>query len=201
MINSEDNYITYSLIAIIAAVSLYALRDKRFFNRLIFHPVSIIHKKEYYRIVSSALVHNNILHLGLNLAMLYVFCSGIEESAPGSGQLTLLLTIGASLLSGGLLSLFVYRSDITYSSAGASGIAIGCMCSYFILHPFENHVSIPFIKNIPNVYAAAVYLILMLFYSKKSNGGKIDYSVHVGGGLGGSITAVMIYPEVIQSIL
>ena len=201
MIIPEDNYITYSLAAIISAVSLYAITNKKAFQALILHPASVIHKKEYYRILSAALVHNNILHLALNVLMLYVFCSGLEESVSGPGRLSLLLIIGNSLLAGHLLSLIVYRRDITYSCAGASGIAIGCMCSYLILHPFENHVSIPLMGTIPNIYAAAGYLALLLMYSRKFNGGKIDYSVHVGGGLGGSLTTILMHPDVIANIL
>lgn len=201
MIIPEDNYITYSLAAIICVVSIYAFIDKKVFDRLILHPVSVIHKKEYYRILTSALVHNNILHLTLNVLMLYIFCSGLEESFPRPGRLGLLLIIGNSLLAGHLLSLIVYRRDITYSCAGSSGVIIGCMVSYMIFHPFENHLSFPLIGTIPNIYATVAYLALILIYSRKFNGGKIDYSVHVGGGLGGSLTTVLMHPEVIRDIL
>lgn len=135
MIIPEDNYITYSLLAIILAVSLYAIAYKKAFQALILHPASVIHKKEYYRIFSSVLVHNNTAHLAINILMLYVYCSGLEESGPHPRRLTLALTIISSLLMGHLASLFIYRKDMTYSSAGASGVAIGCMCSYLILHP------------------------------------------------------------------
>lgn len=198
--NPEENYITYSLSAIILAVSLYALIDNRVFDRLILHPASVIHKKEYYRILTSALVHNNFLHLGLNLLMLYVYCSGLEESDSGL-QLTLLLIIVNSLLAGHLMSLIVYRKNIKYSCAGASGIAIGCMCGYLILHPLKNHVSLPFMGTIPNIYSAAAYLAILLIYNRRFNDGKIDYGVHIGGGLGGSITSILMHPAVITNIL
>ncbi len=185
---------------IICAVSLLAFNNKRVFQSLILHPVSVIHKKEYYRILSSALVHNNMLHLGLNLLMLYVFCSGLEESASGPGRLGLLIIMGASLLAGHLLSVIAHRRDIAYSGAGASGIAIGCMCSYFIFHPLKSHVSIPLIDSIPNVYAAAGYLALMLLYSRKNNGGKIDYSVHVGGGIGGAAVSLLLQPFLLTNV-
>ena len=201
MVIPEDNYITYSLLAIISAVSLYGIYNKRVFQAMILHPASVIHKKEYYRILSSALVHNSILHLGLNLFMLYIFCSGLEESASGLGRLSLMLIIGSSLLVGHLLSLIIYRRNITYSCAGASGIVIGCMFSYMILHPFKNHLSFPLIGTIPNIYATAGYLALTLFYSRKFNKGKIDYGVHIGGAVGGSLITILLQPEVIMNLL
>lgn len=195
----EGNYITSTLITMILAVSIYAFANKKVFQALILHPVSVLHKKEYYRILSSALVHNNILHLLINILMLYVYCSGLEESGPGP-RITLVIAIVSSLLAGHLLSQFIYRKDITYSSAGASGVAIGCMCSYLILHPFENHVSLPFVDNIPNIFSAVGYLFIIMFYNRKFNRGKIDYSIHVGGGLGGAAASIIMHPEVLSYI-
>lgn len=201
MIIPEDNLITFLLIAIISAVSLYALRNKNVFHQLVFHPVSVIHKKEYYRIVSSALVHNNLLHLGLNIFLLYVFCTGIEESIPRSERFHLFLIIINSLLGGNLLSFIVYRRNVEYSSAGASGIVIGCISSYMIFHPFDKHLSIPLLDEIPNIYSMPAFLIIMLAYSKKFNRGEIDYSVHFGGGFGGIVTTVLMWPDLIRNIL
>ncbi len=201
MVFADDNYLTYSLLTLISAASFYAFTDKKVFNRLILHPVSIIHRKEYYRIITSALVHNNFLHLGLNIFMFYVFCTGLEESMPRSERLPLLLIIISSLLGGNLLSLIVYRRDVKYSCAGASGMVIGCLCSYMIFHPFENHLSIPFMNNIPNIYSAAGFLVIMLMYSRKFNRGEIDYSVHIGGGIGGIVTTVLMWPGLLREIL
>ncbi len=201
MIIPEDNYLTFTLLAIISVASLFALADKKVFQALILHPASVIHKKEYYRVVTSALVHNNVPHLAINLLMLYVYCSGIEESDLEPSVLTLSVVVLNSLFAGHLLSLIINRHDIAYCSAGASGVAIGCMCSYLILNPFGNHFSLPFANNIPNIYSAAFYLVLMLFYSRKFSGGKIDYGVHFGGGIGGAATSVFFHPEVVFNII
>lgn len=201
MTSQGTNYITYFLIGIIASVSMYGLADKKIFYRLVFHPASVIHKKEYYRIVSSGMVHNNIFHLSLNLVMLNVFCSGLEEAVAGPGWLALCLIIFNSLVAGNMLSLLVYRRDLRYSCAGASAIAIGCMLSYMIFQPFESHVAIPMIGTIPNIYTAVGYLVLLLAYSRKFNGEKIDFYTHVGGAFGGLITTLVMYPDLIINIL
>lgn len=201
MENPVENYITFFLMAIISAVSLYGIYNKRAFQAMILHPASVVHKKEYYRILSSACVHNSILHLALNLFMLYIFCSGLEESVSWPGRISLLLIIGSSLLAGHLLSLMIYRRDIAYSCAGASGIVLGCMVSYMIVHPFKSHLSFPLIGTIPNIYATAGYLFLTLIYSRKFNRGKIDYGVHIGGAIGGSLSTLLVHPDVITHFL
>lgn len=197
----EENYLTFLLMLIISASSLMALRNKKMFDRMVFHPASVIHRKEYYRIITSSFVHNDFLHLIVNLLVLYVFCSGMEESITRPGRLAILLVVFNSLVGGHLLSLINNWRDITYSTAGASAITIGCMCSFFILHPMENHVTMPFIGTVPNVYAAGGYLVLMLIYSRKLNKGKIDYSLHLGGGIGGSLTALVMQPDVLTNFL
>lgn len=201
MVIPEDNYITYSLAAIILAVSLYGIYNKRVFHAMVLHPASVIHKKEYYRIISSAFVHNNIPHLAINLFMFFVFCSGLEETKPGPGFPGLLIIAGGSLLGGHLLSLWLYRNDLNYSCAGASAIVFGFLCGFLIFHAFEKHLFIPGVGSIPNIYTAIGYLAVMLFYSKKYNDGKVDYSIHVGGGIAGVITTLIMYPSLLTRFI
>ena len=195
----EDNYISYSLAAIILVVSLYAIADKKVLQALILHPASVIHKKEYYRIVSSGLVHNSIPHLAINLFMFFVFCSGLEEAQGGPGLSGLLAIAGSSLLGGHLLSLWIYRKDLNYSSAGASAIVFGFLCSFLIFHPHEKHLFIPGIGSVPNIYTAIGYLAVMVIYSKKYNEGRVDYGIHVGGGIAGALTTLLMYPSLVTS--
>lgn len=200
MIIPENNYITYSLAAIILAVSLYAIADKKVFRALILHPASVIHKKEYYRIVSSAFVHHNISHLAINLFMFFVFCSGLEEAQPGPELWGILAIAGGSLLGGHLLSLWLYSKDLNYSCAGASALVFGLLCSFLIFHPFEKHLFIPGLGAIPNIYTAIGYLAVMLIYSMKYNDGKVDYGIHVGGGIAGVATTTVMYPSLLTSL-
>lgn len=195
-----ENYITFFLMAIISAVSLYGIYNKRAFQAMILHPASVLHRKEYYRVVSSALVHHNFLHLGLNLFMIYVFLSGIEETTMGTARISVIIIIVNSLVCGSLLSLYFYRKNIDYSSVGASSIVFGCLCSFLMLKPFENHLFLPLAGAIPNIYTSIVYVAIMLIYSRRLDKGKIDYSVHFGGGLGGLITTILIYPNMLPNM-
>jgi len=200
MIIPKDNYITYSLAALILIVSLYAMTDKKVFQALILHPASVIHKNEYYRLVSSALVHNNIPHLAINLFIFYVFCSGLEEARPGPGLSGLVAIGGGRRLGGHLLSLWLYRKDFNYSCAGASGVIFGFLCSFLFIYSQERHLIIPGIGAIPNIFTAIGYLAVMLIYSMKYNDGKVDYSIHVGGGIGGVVTTLLMYPSLLTTL-
>lgn len=124
--------------------------------------------------------------------MLYVFCSGLEEMGAKPGRMAVALIITSSWLAGNLFSFLVNRRDITFSSAGCSGIVLGCLCSYLILNPTESHLVIPFIKPVPNMYTILIYLLLILLYSLKYSKGKVDYSMHLGGAVGGALTTLVL---------
>ena len=107
----------------------------------------------------------------------------------------------SSLLCGHLLPLLIHRKDISYSSAGASGAIFGCMCSYLLFHPYDSLLSIPLLGAIPNIYTVIGYMAVLLILSKKFNHGSIDYSIHLGGGAGGLLPAMIMYPELLPGII
>lgn len=193
----EDNHITFLIMAIIAVVSLIALKNKKVFEKLLLHPATVIHYREYHRVITSALVHNNLLHLGLNLFMLYVFCSGIEEMQTGPGRSGLLLIAGSGLLGGSLFTLWINRKMINYSTTGASGIVFGTLCSYLVLNPYQIHLHLPVIGGVPDVYIAVGYLAILVIYSQKYKAMKIDYFIHIGGAIGGLLTTFGLYYRMI----
>ena len=201
MIKEDSIYITYIILTITSLVSLYALKNKAVFYRLILHPVSILTKREYYRLITSGFVHNSLPHLFLNLFMLFIFCSGLEESTSGSGKAPVIIIFFSSLLCGHLLPLIIHRKDLSYSSAGASGAIFGCMCSYLLFHPYDSLLSIPLLGAIPNIYTVIGYMAVLLILSKKFNHGSIDYSIHLGGGAGGLLPAMIMYPELLPGII
>ena len=69
--------LSITLIIIIAtvAVSLYANGKPELYSKFVFNPYQVIHRKEWYRIFSHALIHDqqNIFHLFFNMYVLYSF--------------------------------------------------------------------------------------------------------------------------------
>ena len=60
------------IIALNAIVSYKGFTDKEFFRKYEFH-IGSIRAGEQYRMVTSAFLHADIMHLGLNMFTLYMF--------------------------------------------------------------------------------------------------------------------------------
>ena len=73
--------ITLIIIIITVAVSLYANSNPELYNKLVFNPYQVVHRKEWYRVFTHAFIHdqNNILHLIFNMYVLYSFGNAVES--------------------------------------------------------------------------------------------------------------------------
>src|ERR1700744_5708592 len=71
--------VTCIIMLTIFVFSIMALKNRSFFMKMILHPYSIYKEKEYYRLFTSDLVHNDLIHLLLNELMLYGICASLEE--------------------------------------------------------------------------------------------------------------------------
>ena len=71
--------ITYLIIGITALVSYIAFSNRQLMEKLQFNAAVIIHRKQYYRLLSHALLHANWTHLFVNMFVLFFFGSGVEQ--------------------------------------------------------------------------------------------------------------------------
>ncbi len=73
--------ITLIIIIVTVAVSLSANGKPELYGKLLFNPYQVVHRKEWYRIFSHALIHDsgNIFHLGFNMYVLYSFGNVAEN--------------------------------------------------------------------------------------------------------------------------
>ena len=65
--------IVYFIIGITALISYITFSNHELANKLQFNAAQIIHRKEYYRLVSHAFIHANWTHLIVNMMVLYFF--------------------------------------------------------------------------------------------------------------------------------
>ena len=93
--------ITWLIIGVTALVSYVAFQNTGLMNKLQFNAAQIIHKKEYYRLISHAFIHANWPHLIVNMLVLYFFGRAIEVYLgyffPGLAEGATLTPLGVSL--------------------------------------------------------------------------------------------------------
>jgi membrane associated rhomboid family serine protease len=184
---------SYLLFAAMLIVSVLALVKKKLIANLALHPYSIVNEKEYYRLLTSDLVHNDLLHLFINSYMYLVFCVALENQLIAQGiigEIKFLAIYGSSLLAGGLFITVRHYRDLSYSNVGASGTIMGCMFSCMILNPKMTLLFIPGIGGINNMYSVLIYMVFLAVYSKRT--GAVNQELHFAGALGGILATLLL---------
>lgn len=137
---------------------------------------AIAEAHQYWRLITSGFVHENLLHIGFNMYVLYVLGSLLE---PALGSVKFAVIYGVSLLTGSLGALLVSPHVLT---VGASGAVFGVMGAAAV----EMRA-----RQIPLMQSGVgglilLNLILSFTFSNISWGG------HVGGLIGGAVTAEVL---------
>jgi membrane associated rhomboid family serine protease len=181
---------TLSLCLITVGISCWAFQRQTLRDALLFRPESILRDKEWYRVLTSALLHADGRHLAFNMISLYLFGINVEADFGGPVLVGIYL---ASVAGGSLLSLYIHRFH-DYSALGASGGVCGVMFASIFLIPGMN-VNFLFLPiGIPGPLYAVCYLV-WTFYSLRRGTGNVAHDAHFGGALVGLVLAAIIAPR------
>jgi rhomboid protease GluP len=133
---------------------------------------------EYYRLITSGFLHIGVIHLLLNMYSLYIVGTQVEYFY---GKVKYIIIYLFSAVTGNLLSM-IFTNGI---GAGASGAIFGLLGSllYFGYH-YRGYIGAMIRSQIVPV---VVYNLLIGFFISG-----IDMWGHVGGLLGGILTANML---------
>jgi len=185
---------TIALIIANLIASLYGLLgDRRFIGEYAFHVGALARARQHYRVFTSSFLHADFFHLLFNMMTLYFFGPTVEEILGTDGFLV--VYFGAILVSG-VVSFYVNRNNLNYSSIGASDAVSGVVLSFCVFYPFA---SIYFFL-IPIGIPAILYGVLFIVISAKlmgRDGSRIAHEGHLGGAIAGVVLTVAMKPEVL----
>jgi membrane associated rhomboid family serine protease len=178
--------------------SIRALRDPVFRDKLTLNPYQVTHRKEYYRLFSSGLVHGNTMHLVFNMLAYYFFAFQLEMIL-GHWQFALLY-IG-SLLFSDFPTLIRYKDSTIYRTLGASGAISGVVLSFIMFEPTAplTFIFLPFF-SFPAWILAIGFLAYSLFASFRGSS-RINHDAHFWGALAGMVFTLILAPEVAQNLV
>ncbi len=167
---------TTTIITIIAAAYLFNLVFGGLENRFALPNIDyLISKGEWYRLLTVALVHGGIFHLGFNLYALMALGNPIESAFGKSGFLIIFFV---SLISGSLLS--SYLASPYQNSVGVSGAVFGLFGAFAVVSK-RYGLEVKSIAVIVGINFALGFVI-----------GGVDWRAHLGGLIGGSIAAAFL---------
>lgn len=184
------------LIIILTAISSYiGFNNRDFFDRYKFNIGAILGKsKQWDRLITSASLHGDYMHLIFNMMTLYFF-SDIILSVFGLWKYLAIYFL--SIIGGGLLSLWVHRKDYYYSAIGASGGVVGILFASIAINPhigiYMFFIPIP----IPGWIFGIAYLAFSVYGMQKQTG-NIGHDAHLGGAAVGLLMAISFAPVLLQ---
>jgi membrane associated rhomboid family serine protease len=188
---------TIILIAITVAVSYAAFKNPKLMDMLQFNASKIVHKKEYYRLITHAFIHANWEHLFVNMIVLLSFGRAIEMYFTyifGDRQILyyFLLYFGGILVSN-IYALIKHRNNYFYNSVGASGAVSAVLFAAIFFDPW-NKILFFFVLPIPGIVFAGLYLVYSYQMSTKQKD-NVAHDAHFLGAVFGFIFPVLLDPQ------
>lgn len=135
----------------------------------------LVAEGEPYRLLTAGFLHGGIIHLGLNMLILYLIGSMLE---PAVGTPRFVLIYLVSLVGGSFVAEVI---DPLESSVGASGAVFGVMAAAFIIARNRGLDQL--------ASQVGILLVLNLVFTFRPG---ISVGGHIGGALAGAAAALLI---------
>jgi membrane associated rhomboid family serine protease len=166
-----------SILMVTLYISYKGIEDLSFLHKYSFRIREILVYRDYKRLFTSG-----FLHADLEMAL---------------GTLRFLALYFGSLLFGSLLSLYIHRHQSGYSAVGASGAVSGLVFAAIALFP-DMELGLLFLPlSVPGWLFGLLYTLYTL-YGMKSKTDNIGHEAHLGGGLFGLGSVILMFPNVLQ---
>ena len=196
-----------TLIIIIATslVSILCFTGTLPFDSLKFSAWDVWHRKRWYQMLSSGLVHGGWGHLLFNMLTLYFFGDVVEKYfqaafGPGTGIILYLLLYVSAIAVSTIGDLVKYKDEPHYSAVGASGAVSAILFASILFEPkmgiYMYFIPIP----IPGYIFAPLYL-LYCWWAAKRNMDNIGHSAHFWGAVYGLVFPLICNPQIFHHFL
>lgn len=179
------------VLVIIAATCLFSYRgfnDVALFEKYKFNVAAIENRKEYIRLISSAFLHADFMHLFFNMLSLYFFQAAVTHYF---GDIGFLIIYFGSMILGNLFSLLIYKNQPWYSAIGASGAVSGIIFAAIAMAPKVIEVNF-----LPGWIFGTLYFgysVYMMLNPKQWD--NLGHAAHLGGAFFGLVYAVVVHPK------
>lgn len=190
--------LTLLILLVTIAISFAALGNENIYYKFLMNPYQAIHKKEYWRFLSSGFIHNGYVHLGFNMFTFYFFGAVVEyefhdKIGTSNGQVIFILFYLSAIVISDLPVAIKNRSNPGYNSLGASG-AVSAILFCSILYQPTSNLYLYAILPIPGFILGALYLIYSYTQGKNMND-NINHEAHLYGAIYGLVFGLLVYPK------
>ena len=192
--------VTWIIIGVTCLVSFFAFNDRTLMNRLILWPPAVQRDGQYWRLLTHGLIHQDGMHLLLNMLTLYFFGPAIERvlgalAGPWAYPTFYIAALVVSILPWQHANR--HRSDT--ASLGASGAVSGVLFAYILFDPWAT-LLLFFVVPAPAIVLAIAYVAYSI-YMDRQNTDKINHSAHLWGAAFGVAFILVVEPNVFGHFL
>ncbi len=189
---------TLIIVIVTSVISILAFYSENLMSRLIFNPYQVVHRKEWWRLLSHGFLHADWVHLIVNMLVLYSFGRNVEswinqltvEDYIKSPILTYSLLYFGGIIISTVPTLIKQRNNYMYNSVGASGAVSAVVFTSIFFSPMDKIYFFGAIP-IPGIIFAVIYLIYSSYMSRRGKD-NINHDAHFAGAVFGFIFPVFI---------
>lgn len=187
------------IIGVTAIVSVMAFSRAELIFRYDFNPYQIIHRGQWYRIITHAFVHANWAHLIINMLVLYSFGDALVYyfSARMGGNpvwYVIGLYLGGVVVSS-IYTLYKERDNYNYSAVGASGAVSAVVFACILFNPLSK-IYFFAILPMPGIVFGIAYLVYEHYMSRRGLD-NIGHDAHFYGALFGFVYPLLFRPDLL----
>ena len=186
------------IIGLTVLVSWQGWQNRELFDRLKFQMDAILEGKQYDRMITSAFLHADTMHLIFNMFAFYVFAPVVLSMF---SSLSFVLIYLISILAGSLFTILFHGKEKWYTAVGASGGVSGVVFSAIMIYPDMplRLIFFPFF-DFPAWAFALAYLGYSMF-GMKSRHDNVGHAAHLGGSVAGIAVTLGMMPELINKLI
>ncbi|MDR2127039.1 MAG: rhomboid family intramembrane serine protease [Prevotellaceae bacterium] len=191
--------LTLILIIITVLASIAAFESPRIFDRLLLSPYMIVHRNEWYRVITHGFIHANWAHLLINMFVFYSFGQALTyylSLSIGNTMIHFLAVYFGGMVFATLTTIVKHRNNYAYRGIGASGAVSAVLFACIFFNPWSKLLFMGIIP-VPGIIFAALYLLYCTYMSRNSND-NINHDAHLYGALFGFVYPIVVEPDLLR---
>jgi membrane associated rhomboid family serine protease len=194
------------------ATSISAFQNQFLKEKFMLRPHAFVHRKQYFTVITSGLIHADWNHLLMNMFTFYFFafnlehyfvylqCMKVDEVATVEaqrfstilGHAKFFLIYFISMIVADFTTIIKYKDIPGYACLGASGAISGLVMSTIILAPAMGH-SIRIFGILPGWLFGLLY-VGYSYYAAKKMQDNVAHEAHMWGALAGIAFTFILMP-------
>lgn len=188
---------TYAIIIANLIASIYGLSfDRGFVGSFAFNVGALVNAKQHYRIFTSSFLHGDYFHLLFNMMTLLFFGPVVERILGADGFLVVYF---GAVLASGIVSFYVNRDNLAYTSLGASDGVSGVVLSFCLFFPLAPIYFMFVPIGIPAIIYGAFYILISANMIGRF-GGRVAHEAHLAGAIAGVLLTIAMRPQILAQI-